>query len=104
MAQVAMERMDPGVLSVEDSTPESDELEAALWGWAEPFEKAISKGGPIVALDLWKPASYLALLPSHLSLSWPDLFSNWPLNASYGIVPLTAACRDWLSCPLYRVA
>jgi hypothetical protein len=95
--------MEPGSVYSEMGVPKLDELEDSLWVWAEPFEAAMQKGGPIIALDLWKPAPYVVLLPSQLSLVWPDLFSNWPLNASYGIVPLTYASREWLARPIYSV-
>lgn len=66
-----------------------------------PLEAAVSACRLVVAHSLWRPVPYVALLPHHLHLCWPDRIKSLPMNVQFAVVPFLARDSELMNIPLY---
>ena len=80
------------------------EIDEELRPFLAPLRSTVRHPHLVVALQLWRRASNLSLLPFHLHLRWPDEIAHLPLFTSVSLAPFFSADVEQAELmPLYSV-
>lgn len=81
------------------------EIDEELRPFLAPLRSTVRHPHLVVALQLWRRASNLSLLPFHLHLRWPDEIAYLPLFTSVYLAPFFSADVEQAELmPLYKRA
>lgn len=83
--------------------PVQDPIDAELSPLLEIVELAVATRARIPVLSLWRRVPFVALLASHLHLTWPGKHASLPLTPRIGIFPFISADLDLFDMPRYQV-